>query len=49
MLLTLASVFFTQQHLSKALYTLLGSLVFTVLLYSGNKLMSWITAAQSGQ
>ena len=46
---TLASIFFTHQHLSKALYSLLGSVVFTGLLYGGDRVMGWIQAAQSGQ
>lgn len=45
---SLASLLFSQQHLSKALYTLLAGMVFTALLYSGDKVMGWIQASQGG-
>lgn len=41
------ALIFSQQHVSKALYTLVASLVFTGLLFGGDQVMSWLTAAQT--
>lgn len=41
------ALIFNQQHVSKALYTLLSALAFTAILFSGDMVMGWLTAAQT--